>query len=117
MKSIKKQSDVMKETDEKHEVYRQITNFIHDPESNVFNSLEEVEEDVWYSKTVRVLCVLDEDFDKKVDEDLRFFLGDCDQDSYYQDFETPYAVVRIQKDADGKITVFCWDEEYAAFPL
>lgn len=97
----------------KEEFTNYIISFIHNPKNHIADTTEEVSDYLYYSKAMRVVCVIDEDFDNEIDGYLMAFYADSiGQRSCSEGYVSSYGVIKITQEETGKVTVaFAAEEE------
>lgn len=90
----------------KEELTKQIINFINNPENKINNFVEEVADELYYSKAIRVICVLDENFDDFIDGYLSIFYADTvGKTDYEETYSNAYGDITISQKEDSSVTV------------
>lgn len=90
-----------------------IIGFIHDPENHITDNIEEVSEGLFYTKTIRIICVLDEKFDDNLDGIISCFYADTvGKTECNEHYPSDYGEIIIFQKENGNVkAAFAAEEE------
>lgn len=96
----------------KEDFTKLIIDYIHNPKNDITDTTEEVSASLYYSKTMRIICVLDEEFDDNTDGLLSLFYADSvGQTECSECYPSDYGDITISQKEDSSVTVKFAEEE------
>lgn len=99
----------------KENLATQIIEFIQNPSNRIINLIKNVDDDrLYYSKAIRTICVIDENFDRDIDDCIGVFNADSFGEYFFtEEFETEYGKVLITQNEDfDTIVTFSAEDEH-----